>query len=78
MEREKLLKRITSDPKVMVGKPVIRGTRITVEAILDELAGGVSEAEILDDFPELQPEDIRAAVAYAQELVAEQRVYRVS
>jgi len=77
MHREELLKRITADPNIMVGKPIVRGTRITVEAILDELAGGVSEEEILEDFPELTRDDIRAAVAYAQGLVAEQRVYRV-
>ena len=65
MSREELLKRITADPDIMVGKPVIRGTRITVEAILDEPAGGVSEAEVLEDFPELTKEDIRAATAYA-------------
>jgi len=75
MDREELLKRITADPNIMVGKPIVRGTRITVEAILDELAGGISEDEILEDFPELTPEDIRAAVVYAQELVAEQRVH---
>jgi uncharacterized protein (DUF433 family) len=78
MSREELLKRVTADPEVMVGKPVIRGTRITVEAILDELAGGVPEEEVLEDFPELTQQDIRAAILYAQDLVAEQRVYRVS
>ncbi|MFW5867298.1 MAG: DUF433 domain-containing protein [Armatimonadota bacterium] len=78
MKREELLQRITADPDVMVGKPIIRGTRITVEAILDELAGGVSEREVLEDFPELTPEDVRAAIAFAQDLVSEQRVYQVS
>lgn len=78
MGREELLQRITVDPGVMVGKPIIRGTRITVEAILDELAGGLSESEVLEDFPELAPEDVRAAIAFAQDLVSEQRVYRVS
>lgn len=78
MSREELLERITADPDIMVGKPIIRGTRITVEAILDELAGGVPENEVLEDFPELTPEDVRAAIVFAQDLVSEQRVYRVS
>ncbi len=60
--REELLRRITVDPEIMVGKPIIRGTRITVEAVLDELAGGVSEEEVLEDFPELTAEDVRAAI----------------
>jgi uncharacterized protein (DUF433 family) len=62
---EELLKRIVIDPDVMVGKPVIRGTRITVEHILRELANGLSEPELLDAYPRLNAEDIRAACAYA-------------
>ena len=54
--------RITVDPKVMVGKPVIRGTRIPVELIVRMLGQGISEEEILKDYPHLQPEDIRAAL----------------
>lgn len=57
--------RIISDPKVMMGKPVIRGTRITVELILRLLSEGRTTAELLDDYPHLALEDIQAALAYA-------------
>ena len=65
MVDERLLERITVDPDVMVGKPIIRGMRITVEQIIHALAGGVSEADLLEDYPDLEPEDLRAALAYA-------------
>jgi len=55
--------RIEINPAVMMGKPVIRGTRITVELILHKLAEGATEAEMLEDYPHLTPEDIRAAIA---------------
>jgi uncharacterized protein (DUF433 family) len=58
-------KRITVDPEIMVGKPVIRGTRIPVELIVRMLGQGISEEEILADYPRLQSEDIRAALTYA-------------
>jgi uncharacterized protein (DUF433 family) len=74
---ERLLDRITIDPDVMVGKPTIRGMRITVEQIIVALAAGVTEAELIADYPQLEPEDLRAALAYAAQLLAEQRVYRV-
>ena len=60
-----LADRITLSPDVMQGKPVIRGTRITVDLILRKLAEGASEADILDAYPHLTVEDIRAALAYA-------------
>lgn len=56
---------IVIDPDVRGGKPCIRGTRITVYDILEYLAGGMSEAEILADFPSLQPEHLRAALSFA-------------
>jgi uncharacterized protein (DUF433 family) len=56
---------ISITPGVRSGKPCIRGTRITVYDILEYLAGGMSEAEILADFPDLRPEHIRAALAFA-------------
>jgi uncharacterized protein (DUF433 family) len=56
--------RIEINPQVMMGKPVIRGTRITVELILNKLAEGATESELLEDYPSLAPEDIRAAIAY--------------
>ena|SRR3972149_528134 len=65
MAASELLKRVEVNPKVMAGKPVIRGTRIPVELILDMLAEDVPTAEILKAYPDLTGEDIRAAVAYA-------------
>ena len=56
--------RIQIDPSIMMGKPVVRGTRITVELLLRKLAEGVSEGDILRDYPHLKTEDIRAAVGY--------------
>lgn len=60
-----LLERIAIDPQVRGGKPCIRGTRITVGDVLEYLAGGMTEAELLSDFPSLQPDDLRAALAFA-------------
>ena len=59
------LDRITIDPAKRSGKPCIRGTRITVYDILEYLASGMTEAQILDDFPELAPDDIRAVYEFA-------------
>ena len=59
------LDRITIDPRVCFGKPCIKGTRIWVSLILDFLASGETEAQILAQYPQLQSEDIRAALAYA-------------
>jgi uncharacterized protein (DUF433 family) len=67
-----LLKRVHIDPKIMVGKPVIRGTRITVEHIMNELALGLSPAEIADMYPRLSEEDVRAACAYAAASLADE------
>lgn len=65
MAADELLKRVEVNPKVMVGKPVIRGTRIPVELILDMLAEDVPMEDILEAYPDLTREDVRAAVAYA-------------
>ncbi len=61
---------ITRDPKVMMGKPVLRGTRITVEIILRKLGEGRSGAELLDDWPHIREEQIRAALSYAADYMA--------
>jgi uncharacterized protein (DUF433 family) len=66
--------RIEINPAVMRGKPVIRGTRITVELILSKLADGETEAELLEDYPHLKREDIRAAIAYGAASVAHEDV----
>ena len=60
-----LLNRITSNPRQCGGRPCIRGMRIRVKDVLDMLAGGASEEEILADFPYLEPDDIRASLEYA-------------
>ena len=62
--------RITVDAEVMQGKPVIRGTRVTVDLLLRKLSEGATEAELLDAYPQLAPEDIRAALAYAADAVS--------
>ena len=67
--------RIKSDPKVMFGKPVIRGTRITVEHILRCLAAGESIDEIIEDYPPLTIEDIRAAQAFAADHLAHEQIF---
>ena len=74
MEKASLLKRVTSDPQVCFGKPCIRGTRIWVSLILDNLADGVSRDEILEAYPALTPEDIQAAMAYAAEIARDRYV----
>jgi uncharacterized protein (DUF433 family) len=65
------LDRISIDPQVCFGKPCIKGTRIWVSLILDFLAGGETEQQILAAYPQLRPEDIRAALAYAAEVARE-------
>jgi uncharacterized protein (DUF433 family) len=62
-----LLEHITLDPEVRFGKPCVRGTRITVGDVLGYLASGVSEQQLLDEFPQLTREHIRACLAYAAE-----------
>ncbi len=62
---DELLKRITARPDIFGGKPIIRDMRVSVELILSLLAQGVSHEEILEDYPGLEPEDIRACNAYA-------------
>ena len=71
-----LLERITLDPAIRSGKPVIRGTRITVSDILEYLAGGMSDAEILEGFPDLDRDDIHAALTFAAE--RERRLFSAS
>ena len=66
---------IVSDPKIMMGKPVIAGTRITVEMILDQLASGNTVDDILDGYPHLTRDGILAAVAYASQVLRHEVVY---
>jgi uncharacterized protein (DUF433 family) len=67
--------RITVDPAVLVGKPVVKGTRISVELIVDLLAAGWSQEQILDSYPNLMLDDIRACLAYAGELLHAEKVF---
>ncbi len=66
--------RITVDPKVLVGKPVIRGTRIAVEFVVDLLARGWTPEQILHEYDHLTPEDIQACLAYASDVLKSERV----
>jgi uncharacterized protein (DUF433 family) len=68
--REDLLKRIETNPKVMLGKPVIRGTRLTVEIILEKLSSGMTPEEIQIEYPFIGADDIRAALLYASEFLS--------
>ena len=67
--------RIILDPKIMVGKPTVKGTRLTVEFIIELLAQGWSEGEILRNYPGLTLEDIRACLAFASQRLQEDREY---
>lgn len=67
--------RITVDPAILVGKPVIKGTRLAVEFILELLAGGWTLDQILGNYPGVTIEDIRACIAYAREVLQEERVF---
>lgn len=69
--------RIIADPKVLAGKPVIKGTRLAVEFILDLLAGGWSEAEVLQNYPRLTHEDIQACLSYASALIKSEKVFSI-
>lgn len=62
-----LLERIAVDPNIRFGKPCVRGTRVSVGDVLGYLAGGMTETEIMGDFPQLSRDDIRACLAYAAE-----------
>jgi uncharacterized protein (DUF433 family) len=72
-----LLDRITANPEIFGGKPIIRGLRISVELILCLLAQGEPVEAILDDYPDLEVEDIRACLAYAHAVVANDRLEAV-
>ncbi len=67
--------RIMVDPEILVGKPVVRGTRLAVEFIVDLLAQGWSEKEILRNYPGLTREDVHACLAYASAALQAERVY---
>jgi uncharacterized protein (DUF433 family) len=70
-----LLDRITFDNQILNGKPIIRGMRISVELILELMAKGSTENEILEDYPALESEDVRAALYYAHHMVAREQIF---
>jgi uncharacterized protein (DUF433 family) len=70
MNNTALLERITANAEIFGGKPIVRGMRISVELILSLLAQGVSQADILADYPDLEPDDVRACLAYAHSVIA--------
>lgn len=72
---EVLLERIVADPKVLAGKPLVRGTRISVELVLDLLARGYSKEDVLAQYDHLTVEDVHACLAYAREVIHAERVY---
>ncbi len=71
MVDEHLMSRITANPIIFGGKPIIRGMRISVELILSLLAQGETPETLLEDYPELEPQDIRACLAYAHAVIAD-------
>ena len=72
---EKWKERITVDPKILAGKPIIKGTRIAVEFVLDLLANGWTTEEILRNYPQLNKEDTIAILKYAVAILMEEKVY---
>lgn len=71
----KYLKMISVDSKVLTGKPVIKGTRVPVDLVLDKIAGGASVDDILTDFPSLTADSVKAALYYAKNLVSKEEYY---
>jgi uncharacterized protein (DUF433 family) len=74
MNHHRLIERITCDPEIFGGKPIIRGRRLAVEHILDMLAAGDDAATILGGYPWLEPEDIQACLVYASLLTRHERI----
>jgi len=74
MDEERLLERITANPKIFGGKPIIRGRRLAVEHVLGMLAAGDSAESLLEGYPWLELEDIQACLVYARRLVGHERV----
>jgi len=75
--KEKLLNRITLNPEICHGRPTIRNTRYTVDLILDLLSAGMTTSEILEDYPALEDEDIKACLAFASKLSKVKTIHRI-
>lgn len=74
MDETKLLQRVTVNPKIFSGKPIIRGRRLAVEHVLGMLAAGDTAQTILEGYPWLEPEDIQACLVYARRMVGHERI----
>lgn len=74
MNEQELLQRITANPEIFAGKPIIRGRRLAVEHVLAMLAAGDTPETILEGYPWLEPEDIRACLFYAWKMVGHERI----
>jgi len=77
MNTTTLLKRVVCDPAVMIGKPVIKGTRMPVQLIVEKLAAGETAAQLLEDYPFLREQDIRAALLYSARSVSREEIYAI-
>lgn len=74
MHAQHLKERVTADPNIMLGKPIIKGTRITVELILRKLSEGISVEELLEAYPSLTREDVLAALSYSADVISEEAI----
>jgi uncharacterized protein (DUF433 family) len=77
MKPATLLKRITIEPTVMLGKPVIKGTRMPVDLLVEKVAFGISTEELLEDYPFLKADDIKAALLYSARCVSAEEIYAI-
>ena len=75
MNEEKLLQNITTNPKIMLGKPVIKGTRLTVEIIVEKMAYGATLKDLKEDYPFLTEEDVYSALLYAARCLSHEEIY---
>ncbi|MEO5500172.1 MAG: DUF433 domain-containing protein [Ginsengibacter sp.] len=73
-----IIQHIEVNPKIMMGKPIIKGTRITVELILEKLSAGETEDDILEAHPHISREDIKAALAFAAESLKGEKIYPIA
>ena len=74
MDDQDLMRRLTSDPSILGGKPILRGRRLAVEHVLAMLAAGDSAQDVLAAYPFLEPDDVRACILYAYKMVAHERI----
>jgi len=78
LEEAELLNRITTDAAILLGKPTIRGTRLTVEHLLKALSAGLTLVTLQEDYPFIEQEDVQACLLYASQLVEKEKVYAIA